>query len=135
MRKSARHPERGSRASKSIHSTSVTVTLFAALEVATGKVATHKKRRRRVEFLAFMNEVTAAYPDLCIRLERLVGGCGAGCWDRIAIRCPHEVLRVPTQRHTATPTRCTPCANPTTRKAGQPRTPAPNPWNGPVSHA
>src|SRR5262245_4227073 len=62
MRKSARHPERGSRASKSIHSTSVTVTLFAALEVATGKVATHKKRRRRVEFLAFMNEVTAAYP-------------------------------------------------------------------------
>ena len=24
--------------------------------------ATHKKRRRRVEFLAFMNEVTAAYP-------------------------------------------------------------------------
>jgi transposase len=40
-----------------------TSTLFAALEVATGKVqATHKKRRRRVEFLAFMNEVTAAYP-------------------------------------------------------------------------
>ena len=39
-----------------------TSTLFAALEVATGKVqATHKKRRRRVEFLAFMNEVTAAY--------------------------------------------------------------------------
>jgi transposase len=40
-----------------------TSTLFAALEVATGKVqATHKKRRRRVEFLAFMNEVTAASP-------------------------------------------------------------------------
>ena len=40
-----------------------TSTLFAALEVATGKVqVTHKKRRRRVEFLAFMNEVTAAYP-------------------------------------------------------------------------
>ena len=40
-----------------------TSTLFAALEVATGKVqATHKKRRRRVEFLAFMNEVTATYP-------------------------------------------------------------------------
>ena len=40
-----------------------TSTLFAALEVATGKVqVTHKKRRRRVEFLAFMNEVTATYP-------------------------------------------------------------------------
>jgi transposase len=40
-----------------------TSTLFAALEVATGKVrASHKKRRRRVEFLAFMNEVRAAYP-------------------------------------------------------------------------
>jgi transposase len=39
-----------------------TSTLFAAFEVATGKVqASHKKRRRRIEFLAFMNEVTAAY--------------------------------------------------------------------------
>jgi len=38
-----------------------TTTLFAALEVATGKViATHSKRRRRVEFLDFMNNVTAA---------------------------------------------------------------------------
>jgi transposase len=33
-----------------------TTTLFAALEVATGKViAAHSKRRRRVEFLGFMN--------------------------------------------------------------------------------
>ena len=33
-----------------------TTTLFAALDVATGKViATHSKRRRRVEFLGFMN--------------------------------------------------------------------------------
>src|SRR6266436_1205623 len=40
-----------------------TTTLFAALEVATGKIiATHSKRRRRVEFLDFMNSVTAAYP-------------------------------------------------------------------------
>src|SRR5262249_54820009 len=40
-----------------------TSTLFAALEVATGKVtATHKKRRRRVEFLSFMNDLVAAYP-------------------------------------------------------------------------
>ena len=38
-----------------------TTTLFAAFEVATGKVtAAHKKRRRRVEFLAFMNEIVAA---------------------------------------------------------------------------
>jgi len=39
-----------------------TSTLFAALEVASGKVkVAHKKRRRRVEFLAFMNEIVAAY--------------------------------------------------------------------------
>ena len=41
-----------------------TPTLFAALEVATGKIiATHSKRRRRVEFLDFMNSVTAAFPN------------------------------------------------------------------------
>src|ERR1700741_5501392 len=41
-----------------------TTTLFAALEVATGKIiATHSKRRRRVEFLDFMDRVTAAFPD------------------------------------------------------------------------
>jgi hypothetical protein len=40
-----------------------TTTLFAALEVATGKIiATHSKRRRRVEFLDFMNSLTAAFP-------------------------------------------------------------------------
>src|SRR6202040_10191 len=40
-----------------------TTTLFAALEVATGKIiAAHSKRRRRVEFLDFMNGVTAAFP-------------------------------------------------------------------------
>jgi transposase len=40
-----------------------TTTLFAAFEVATGKVkGSHKKRRRRKEFLAFMNEVVAEYP-------------------------------------------------------------------------
>src|SRR5215831_14312757 len=40
-----------------------TTTLFAAFEVATGKVhAKHMKRRRRKEFLQFMNEVVAAYP-------------------------------------------------------------------------
>jgi transposase len=41
-----------------------TTTLFAALEVATGKIiATHSKRRRRVEFLDFMNSVAAAFAD------------------------------------------------------------------------
>jgi transposase len=40
-----------------------TSTLFAAFDVATGKVrAAHKKRRRRKEFLDFMDEVVAAYP-------------------------------------------------------------------------
>ena len=41
-----------------------TTTLFAALDVATGKViAAHSKRRRRLEFLGFMNNVVAAFPD------------------------------------------------------------------------
>src|SRR5215472_13345653 len=41
-----------------------TTTLFAALDIATGEVSgRHYKRRRRVEFLDFMNRVIAAYPD------------------------------------------------------------------------
>ena len=41
-----------------------TTTLFAALEVATGKIiASHSKRRRCVEFLDFMNSVAAAFPN------------------------------------------------------------------------
>jgi len=41
-----------------------TTTLFAALEVATGVVkAGHFHRRRRRDFLAFMNEVVVSYPD------------------------------------------------------------------------
>jgi hypothetical protein len=38
--------------------------LFAALEVATGKiVAEHSKQRRRVEFPGFMNRMVAAFVD------------------------------------------------------------------------
>jgi transposase len=41
-----------------------TTTLFAALNVATGEVqARHYKRRRRREFLDFMNRVVANHPD------------------------------------------------------------------------
>ena len=41
-----------------------TATLFAALDVATGKVVgRHYKRRRRIDFLDFMNTVVAGYPD------------------------------------------------------------------------
>jgi len=41
-----------------------TTTLFAALEVATGLVTTgHYQRRRRVEFLDFMNKVVRQYPE------------------------------------------------------------------------
>jgi hypothetical protein len=37
--------------------------LFAAFEVATGKVtAAHKKRRRRIEFFDFMNDIVAVWP-------------------------------------------------------------------------
>ena len=46
-----------------------TTTLFAALEVATGKIiATHSKRRRRVEFLDFMNSLAAAFPNRQLHL-------------------------------------------------------------------
>jgi transposase len=39
-------------------------TLFTALNVATGQIkARHTRRRRRVEFLAFMTQVVADYPD------------------------------------------------------------------------
>ena len=41
-----------------------TTTLFAALDVASGQVKTgHYSRRRRREFLDFMNEVVAEHPD------------------------------------------------------------------------
>lgn len=41
-----------------------TSTLFAALNIATGQVkAGHYRRRRRAEFLDFMNQVVAEYPD------------------------------------------------------------------------
>jgi transposase len=46
-----------------------TSTLFAAFEVATGKVmAAHKNRRRRIDFLDFMNSIIAAYPDTAIHV-------------------------------------------------------------------
>ena len=46
-----------------------TSTLFAAFEVATGKVtAAHKKRRRRIEFLDFMSDIVAAWPDTAIHV-------------------------------------------------------------------
>lgn len=46
-----------------------TSTLFAAFEVATGKVtAAHKKRRRRIEFLDFMNDIVASWPDTAIHV-------------------------------------------------------------------
>jgi transposase len=41
-----------------------TTTLFAAFDIATGQViAGHYNRRRRREFLDFMNETVAVYPD------------------------------------------------------------------------
>jgi transposase len=41
-----------------------TATLFAAFDIATGKVTgRHYKRRRRIEFLDFMNRIVKAHPD------------------------------------------------------------------------
>ena len=42
-----------------------TTTLFAALEVHTGRVnVAHYRRKRRREFLDFMNRIVAHYPDI-----------------------------------------------------------------------
>jgi len=51
-----------------------TSTLFAAFDIASGEVmARHYKRRRRVEFLDFMNRVVAAHPerDIHVILDNL----------------------------------------------------------------
>ena len=41
-----------------------TTTLFAALDVASGEVAVaHYRRRRRIDFLDFMNQIVATHPD------------------------------------------------------------------------
>ena len=72
MRRSTRQPYRGRLIR--LDEMSETITLFAALEVATGKIiATHLKRRRRVEFLDFMNSVTAVFPNqkLLVILDNL----------------------------------------------------------------
>src|SRR5450755_750928 len=46
-----------------------TTTLFAALEVATGLVTgRHYKRRRRKEFLDFMDEIVAGYPKARLKV-------------------------------------------------------------------
>jgi len=46
-----------------------TTTLFAALDVATGEVkAAHYQRRRRIEFLDFMNRIVAARPGQTIHV-------------------------------------------------------------------
>jgi transposase len=46
-----------------------TSTLFAAFEVATGKVTVaHKKRRRRIEFLGFMNDIVARHADTALHV-------------------------------------------------------------------
>ena len=67
-----------------------TTTLFAALEVATGKIlATHSKRRRRVEFLDFMDRVTAAFPNIQQVLGRSIGGdLVTGVLQTTFHRCP-----------------------------------------------
>lgn len=67
-----------------------TTTLFAALEVATGQVKTgHFTRRRRREFLAFMNELVAAYPgqELHVILDNL--NTHKPKRDRWLLRHPH----------------------------------------------
>ena len=49
-----------------------TTTLFAALDLKSGKVVCrHYKRRRRIEFLDFMNKVVADHPDREIHADRV----------------------------------------------------------------
>ncbi len=70
-----------------------TSTLFAALEVATGQVrAGHYHRRRRREFLDFMNEVIQGYPDreIHVILDHL--NTHKPKQDRWVLRHPHVHL-------------------------------------------
>ena len=61
-----------------------TTTLFAALEIATGKVtAACRPRHRRQEFLSFLRQIARAYPGRELLLPLLVlqvsrGHCSAG---------------------------------------------------------
>jgi transposase len=75
-----------------------TTTLFAALEVATGRIiAAHSKRRRRVEFLGFMKGVVAAFPDreLHVILDNL----------NTHKKCDHWLKKHPKVHFHFTPTR------------------------------
>jgi hypothetical protein len=73
-----------------------TMTLFAALEVVTGKVIDACSRRRHQEFVKFLKQVAKAYPRVELHVvgdnyaptstRRLSGGWGAtsgsGCTSR-----------------------------------------------------
>ncbi|WP_429798401.1 IS630 family transposase [Bradyrhizobium japonicum] len=76
-----------------------TTTLFAALEVATGKIiATHSKRRRRVEFLDFMNSVSSLYiAQGCARsvARRILGRIGTSLDEALNARVFDTVVRLP----------------------------------------
>lgn len=75
-----------------------TTTLFAALEVATGRIiAEHSKRRRRVEFLGFMKGVVATFPDrdLHVILDNL----------NTHKKCEHWLKKHPKVHFHFTPTR------------------------------
>jgi transposase len=75
-----------------------TTTLFAALEVATGRIfAEHSKRRRRVEFLGFMKGLVAAFPDreLHVILDNL----------NTHKKCEHWLKKHPKVHFHFTPTR------------------------------
>src|SRR5665213_2935702 len=76
-----------------------TTTLFAALQVATGKIiATHSKRRRRVEFLDFMNSVTATFPN-----RKLQAAAGSHRCLRQRIQGQSPALRMDQEKGPSTP--------------------------------
>jgi transposase len=75
-----------------------TTTLFAALEVSTGKIlSVHSKRRRRVDFLGFMKHVVATFPkrELHVVLDNL----------NTHKKCDHWLKRHPNVHFHFTPTR------------------------------
>jgi hypothetical protein len=70
-----------------------TTTLFAALEVATGRIiAAHSKRRRRVEFLGFMNSVVAAFPDRELHVAATSTRLQSGPADCLQLASRHRPL-------------------------------------------
>ena len=104
-----------------------TTTLFAALDLATGKVAaTHKKRRRRIEFLGFMDQIAALHPGKEIHavLDNLNTHKKNEAW--LAANPNVHFHFTPTRASCSIKSRSGSPSSPASRSAAHPSPPSPN---------